>query len=91
MGRVSDKDIRTVEQIHQEKEHDWRTRRVMRLIQARDQANQMACNLRVQFWSEVGCIAEDMTREEAERRRIEEDLEKKQRAREALKVSPLTV
>ncbi|OWA50607.1 hypothetical protein BV898_15118 [Hypsibius exemplaris] len=76
---------RTLEQKRQEKLGNWNVRRLLRLTQARDQAKQAACNLRVDFWEEVNYIAQEMTRAEVERRRIEAELKRKREAAEERK------
>ena len=77
----------TSEQARKRKVDDWKVRRVLRLTQARQQAKHAACHVRIDFWNEVDRIAVEMGRINAEKRRIEDELEAKRRAAEEARVS----
>lgn len=76
----------TTEQARKKKVDDWKVRRVLRLTQARLQAKHAACHVRVDFWNEVDRIADEMGKINAEKRRIEDELQAKRRAAEEAKV-----
>ncbi|GAU95392.1 hypothetical protein RvY_07016 [Ramazzottius varieornatus] len=77
----------TTEQARKKKVDDWKVRRVLRLTQARQQAKHAACHIRIDFWNEVDRIADEMRKINAEKRRIEDELQAKRRAAEEAKIA----